>query len=55
MGLKDLLDDQNKTPTSAKAQYDLGSMYENGRGVPQSSEEAYKWYLSHFEYEEFQK
>lgn len=45
MGLKELLDDQNKTPTSAKAQYDLGSMYRYGKGVPQSDAEAYKWYL----------
>lgn len=29
----------------ARAQNNLGSMYEDGRGVPQSDEEAAKWYL----------
>lgn len=38
-------DQQDKAPTSAKALYDLGSMYENGRGVPQNDTEAVKWYL----------
>ncbi len=28
----------------ARAQYDLGVMYDTGRGVPQSNEEALKWY-----------
>lgn len=27
------------------AQHNLGSMYENGRGVPQSNKEAAKWFL----------
>ncbi|MGH7165548.1 MAG: tetratricopeptide repeat protein [Nitrospiraceae bacterium] len=28
----------------ARSQYDLGVMYDTGRGVPQSNEEALKWY-----------
>ena len=28
----------------AKAQFDLGLLYDTGRGVPQSNEEALKWY-----------
>ncbi len=29
---------------SAKAQYNLGVMYEYGKGVPQNDDEAYQWY-----------
>ena len=29
----------------AKAQYNLGVIYENGQGVPQNDTEATKWYL----------
>ncbi len=28
----------------AKAQYNLGGMYDTGRGVPQDDVEAYKWF-----------
>ena len=28
----------------AAAQFNLGSMYDDGRGVAQSSSEAFKWY-----------